>query len=116
MQTVDLDAALPILLGVAGSLLQFIMRQFEKVGDAWYHLAAVGLTAMCFILTVRDWPHPDWRDSAVVLIVWVAGHLLSVYGGTFITSNAARKAAEAAEAKGVNVAGNPFVPVTSSKP
>jgi hypothetical protein len=115
MNGIDLNQASALLLGIAGGLLQFLMRQFKNVSDIWYQTVAVALTLGCFWLVVRDWPLKDPRDSAIVLILWVSGHLLAVWGGTFGVSSASKAAAAKAEAAGKSVANNLLLPLTDSK-
>jgi hypothetical protein len=121
---IDLDQASGLLLGIAGGVLQFAMRQFSGVKDRWYILVAVGLTFLCFALVVRNWPRPDWRDSAIVMVLWIAGHLTAVAGGTFLTSMSAHAAADHSNAKAATrdpggsadaAATNIMMPVTNSK-
>ena len=115
MTPIDLDQASGILLAISGVVLQYTMRQFSKVPEFWYHVAAIALTFICFWLVVRDWPRDDMRDSAIVMLIWIAGHLAAVWGGTFAASNAAKSATSSAAENGKDVSGSMLVPMTDSK-
>lgn len=105
----QLDPPLALLLGVAGGLLQYI-RQFARVPDWVYHLLAVGLTFGLYVLVTPTWATGEWRDVVIRSISWLAERVPTVWGGTFVVSNAAKYVA------GRNGgASSPLVPLTDSK-
>jgi len=108
----QLDAPLGLLLAVAGFLLQYFMRQFSKVPERFYHLAAVVLCLGVYLLSTPTWNEGTWREVTIRAISWLAEKVPAVWGGTFIGSNVAK----------ANAAANPgsearslLVPVTDSK-
>ena len=88
-----LDPPLALLLGVAGGLLQYLMRQFASIQDRWYHLVAVGFALGLYVLVTPDWLSGDWRAATIRGIVWLAERLPTIWGGSFIVSNGAKAVA-----------------------
>ena len=106
-----LDPPLALLLGVAGGVLQYAMRQFQNVQERWYHLAAVGLCFGLYVLVTPGWADGPWRESTVRAIVWLAERVPSIWGGSFIVSGAAKAVTNRWPA----TAGSVLVPSTDSK-
>jgi hypothetical protein len=104
---VELESFLQPLLVVAGVLLQFFVRQFKGMPEWSYHLMAVALASGAYLL-VHDYPHD--RLGVIRYILWMSGGVTSIWGGTFITSSAAKGLVGA----GANPE-NAAIPLTSSK-
>jgi hypothetical protein len=103
----DLSTYLPVLLAIAGGALQFLMRQFKGVPEWTFYLVATGLAFGAYFL-VHD---VAWtRASIVALIIWLAGAIPAVLGGTFLASSGAKGAASVMDASK-----NPLLPLTDSK-
>ena len=98
----DLKEYLPGLLMAAGALLQWL-RQFQKFPEWGYHIIAVALAMVAYALVtpVVDNHFRIWTLDALRWLS-VGGGLATIWGGTFIASNAAK-------------AGVAVVPMTNSK-
>lgn len=84
------DPPLALLLGVTGGILQYAVRQFDSLPEWVYHVAAVGLTFALYILVTPDWNHGEWRGVVINAVAWLAERVPTVWGGTFVVSNAAK--------------------------
>lgn len=105
----NVQDALAVLLPVAGGLLQFFVRQFQKVPELVYHLIAFGLALGVYGLVTDNPFAGGTRAGILAVILWMAQHLPAVWGGTFVVSNVAKTvSADAAK-------GNLFIPLTNSK-
>ena len=102
----DLTQYLPKLLLISGLLLQW-MRAFKGVHDAWYHVAAVVLCGVAYLLTMQL--TGSTRVEIVRFLVWIPDNLPLVWGGTFVMSNVAKTATS------VSASSNPLIPMTNSK-
>ena len=103
------EQILPALLPVAGVVLQFVIRQFDKVPEPVYHAIALTLALICYGL-VTDEPFKDGtRQGLIALILWLTMHLPAIWGGTFAMSNGAKMLAKG------RGSGSLAVPVTNSK-
>lgn len=89
----------PQVMAILGALLQYL-RGFSKFPEWGYHAIAAVLAIFGYMLF--NVPEGDWRTVVVKGLVGVSGLLVSVWGGTFAASGAAK-------------AGAGFVPVTNSK-
>jgi hypothetical protein len=106
-----LDPPLALLLGVAGGVLQYAVRQFDRLPEWVYHAAAVGLCFGLYVLITPGWNAGGWREVTINAVTWLAERVPTVWGGTFAVSNAAKLVAS----RNGRAAGNLLVPVTNSK-
>ncbi len=104
-----LDPPLALLLGVAGGLLQYFVRQFEALPEWVYHVLAVAICASLYVLVTPDWSAGNWRDVIIRGVVWLAERVPTVWGGTFVVSNAAKTVASRRGSSSL------LVPMTNSK-
>jgi hypothetical protein len=107
----NLDPPLALLLGVTGGVLQYAIRQFDHLPEWVYHLAAVGLCFVLYVLVTPAWNQGEWRGVVINAVTWLAERVPTVWGGTFLVSNAAKAVA----GRNGGAAGNMMVPVTNSK-
>jgi hypothetical protein len=105
-----LDPPLALLLAVAGGLLQYLVRQFDKMPDWAYHSFAILIGFGLYVTVTPGWEQGPWRDVLVRTVVWLAERVPTIWGGTFVVSNAAK-----AVAAGNNRASSLLVPVSNSK-
>lgn len=106
-----LDPPLALLLTVTGGLLQYFVRQFDRLPEWVYHLAAVGLSFGLYVVVAPDWNDGPWREVLIRAVTWLAERVPTVWGGTFAVSTAAKTVASWRK----NGADNVMVPVTNSK-
>ena len=106
-----LDPPLALLLAVVGGLLQYGVRQFDRLPDWLYHAAAVGLTFGLYVLVTPGWADGEWREVVIKAVSWLAERVPTVWGGTFVTS----KTASAIAARRKGGSDSVMVPVTNSK-
>lgn len=106
------EDALPMLLPLAGAVLQFVVRQFKSIPDTIFYSVAVALATGVYSLVQPAGSCPAVRDCIVNYLAWMAVHFTSLLGGTAIASNAAKGIAATNPA---SAARNPFVPLTNSK-
>lgn len=92
----------PQVMGILGGLLQYL-RGYKAFREWVYHVLAVAFASFGFVLFNPPPDLSDWRAFTIKYLVGVSGLLVSVWGGTFAASGAAK-------------AGANFVPVTNSKP
>lgn len=105
-----LDPPLALLLGVAGGLLQFLVRQFEGLPEWLYHGLAVLVGFTLYVVVTPTWQDGPWRDVVIRTVVWLAERVPTIWGGTFVVSNTAK-----AIAAGGGRASSLLVPVSNSK-
>ena len=84
----DLSQYLPYLLGIAGAVLQFAIRQFKGLHDWVFYLVTILLCAAVYLLVNQI--GPMWRVEVVRFLVWLGPSMLTVMGGTFLMSNGAK--------------------------
>lgn len=85
-----LDPPLALLLGVTGGLLQYAVRQFDRMPEWTYHVAAVGLCFGLYVLVTPGWAAGEWRQVTINAVTWLAERVPTVWGGTFIASTSAK--------------------------
>lgn len=96
----DIQQFQPQMMALLGGLMQYL-RGMSKFPEPVYHLMAVLFAAFSyFLFNVPDFS--DWRVFTVKAILGTSGLLVSLWGGTFVASNAAKGGAS-------------FIPVTNSK-
>lgn len=91
----------PLLLGVAGAAFQWI-RQYGHVKEGWTYIYALVLALMVYALCFDYAKHAPIQSVIIAGILWLSGSVLTVLGGTFTASSAAK-------------AGIAVVPMTNSK-
>ena len=106
-----LDPPLALLLGVAGGVLQYAVRQFDRLPEWVYHSAAVALCFGLYVVVTPDWSVGPWREVLIRSVTWLAERVPTVWGGTFAVSTAAKQVASWRK-KGADTV---MVPVTNSK-
>ena len=86
----DLKEYLPGLLMAAGAALQWL-RQYQRFQEPLYHVIAVILSTFSYAL-VTPLGEGGVRVWTLDCIQWlsVGGGLATIWGGTFIASNAAK--------------------------
>lgn len=104
-----LDPPLALLLGVTGGVLQYAVRQFDRMPEWSYHVAAVGLCFGLYVLVTPGWSEGEWRQVVINAVTWLAERVPTVWGGTFITSTSAKALASKLGSHSV------MVPVSNSK-
>jgi hypothetical protein len=87
---VILDPPLALLLGVAGGVLQYAVRQFDRLPEWAYHLAAVAVCFALYVMVTPEWSAGGWREIVINAVTWLAERVPTVWGGTFMVSNAAK--------------------------
>lgn len=85
-----LDPPLALLLGVTGGVLQYAVRQFDGLPEWLYHVAAVGLCFALYVIVTPEWNSGEWRAVTINAVTWLAERVPTVWGGTFMVSNAAK--------------------------
>lgn len=98
----------PTVMLALGFLMQYA-RGYRGFPEWGYHLIAVGLALFGFVL-FNPIIYNDWRYTVVMGLVGIVGNLGSIWGGSFVTSHAAKAH--------VNAGGDPqniLVPLTNSK-
>lgn len=108
------DPPLALLLGVTGGILQYAVRQFDSLPEWVYHVAAVGLCFGLYVLVTPGWNAGEWRPVVINAVAWLAERVPTIWGGTFVVSNAA-KAIATARADNGKTSDTFMVPVTNSK-
>jgi hypothetical protein len=106
-----LDPPLALLLGVTGGVLQYAVRQFDNLPEWVYHVAAVGLCFVLYVVVTPEWNSGEWRQVTINAVVWLAERVPTVWGGTFMVSNAAKMVAARKAGSEASLA----VPLTDSK-
>ena len=106
-----LDPPLALLLGVTGGVLQYAVRQFDRLPEWVYHVAAVGLCFALYVVVTPGWNQGEWRQVTINAVVWLAERVPTVWGGTFMVSNAAKLVASRKSGSESSLA----VPLTDSK-
>ena len=106
------DNALPMLLPVAGVVLQFVVRQFKSLPDTLFYLIAVSLATGVYSLVTPASGCAEWRSCTTNYLAWMAIHFTSLLGGTAMASNAAKGYAKINPQSAQR---NPLCPLTDSK-
>lgn len=108
----DLTMKIPILLVIAGGLLQWIVRANRTLDDRVYAAWAVGLCSLVY--AVAHVPVGTWNQEVVSFLEWLGspgtGALFQIAGGTAVVSYVANIATKV----GANPA-HVAIPVTDSK-
>ena len=108
----DPTNALPMLLPLAGAVLQFVVRQFRSLPDMLFYSIAVAMATGVYALVTPAGSCVEWRVCALDYLAWMAIHFTSLLGGTAMASNAAKGVAKANPAA---ARGSVLVPLTDSK-
>jgi hypothetical protein len=106
-----LDPPLALLLGVAGGVLQYAVRQFDRMPEWVYHAAAVALCFALYVVVTPGWASGGWREVVINAVTWLAERVPTVWGGTFMVSNAAKLVSARSAGSQRSLA----VPLTNSK-
>lgn len=105
----------PILLGIIGMALQFVVRQRKGASDLVYVLLAAGLCTVVYGLTHWPFTGVTWNVAVIDWLIWLGqfpnGAVMTVLAGTGLVSVAANVAASKLKID----PSNPLVPVTDSK-
>lgn len=78
----------PQVMAILGALLQYY-RGFKSLPEWGYHVAAVGLATIGYVL-FTDIGLGNWKTATVRAIIGISGLTVSVWGGTFVASNSAK--------------------------
>ena len=96
----ELQQFQPQVMAILGGGLQFL-RASTKFPEWRYHLIAVVLAGFGYVLFNPVYI-ADWRVATIRALIGISGLVVSVWGGTFVASSAAK-------------AGVAFIPMTNSK-
>lgn len=75
-------------------------RGYQRFPEPVYHMLAVVLAGLGYLLFDQT-IYFDWRYTVVKALIGISANVGTIYGGTFLASNAAK-------------AGVAFIPVTDS--